>query len=102
MVLPLNSYTQWYWKIDLHNLMHFLALRFDDHAQHEIRVYAKVMLDLMKKWVPLTYDAFVRNRVNSFTLSSEGIEYLKMKIKKKKNNKINLSKKRARKPQENF
>ena len=92
MVLPLNSYTQWYWKIDLHNLMHFLALRFDDHAQHEIRVYAKVMLDLMKKWVPLTYDAFVRNRVNSFTLSSEGIEYLKMKIKKKKNNKINLSK----------
>ena len=92
MVLPLSSYTQWYWKIDLHNLMHFLALRFDDHAQYEIRVYAEVMLDLMKKWVPLTYDAFVRNRVNSINLSSEAIEYLKMKIKNKKSNKNNLSK----------
>ena len=92
MVLPLSSYTQWYRKIDLHNLMHFLALRFDDHAQYEIRVYAEVMLDLMKKWVPLTYDAFVRNRVNSINLSSEAIEYLKMKIKNKKSNKNNLSK----------
>ena len=92
MVLPLSSYTQWYWKIDLHNLMHFLALRFDDHAQYEIQVYAKVMLDLMKKWVPLTYDAFTRNRVNSLTLSSEAIEYLKMRFKNKKNNKANVNK----------
>ena len=92
MVLPLSSYTQWYWKIDLHNLMHFLALRFDDHAQYEIRVYAKVMLDLVKKWVPLTYDAFIRNRVNSLTLSSEAIEYLKMKIKNKKSSKTKINK----------
>ena len=92
MVLPLSSYTQWYWKIDLHNLMHFLALRFDDHAQYEIRVYAKVMLDLVKKWVPLTYDAFIRNRVNSLTLSSEAIEYLKMKIKNKKISKAKINK----------
>ena len=92
MVLPLSSYTQWYWKIDLHNLMHFLALRFDDHAQYEIRVYAKVMLDLVKKWVPLTYDAFTRNRVNSLTLSSEAIEYLKMKIKNKKSSKTKINK----------
>jgi len=92
MVLPLSSYTQWYWKIDLHNLMHFLALRFDDHAQYEIRVYAKVMLDLVKKWVPLTYDAFIRNRVNSLTLSSEAIEYLKMKIKNKKISKTKINK----------
>ena len=92
MVLPLSSYTQWYWKIDLHNLMHFLALRFDDHAQYEIRVYAKVMLDLLKKWVPLTYDAFIRNRVNSLTLSSEAIEYLKMKIKNKKSSKTKINK----------
>ena len=92
MVLPLSSYTQWYWKIDLHNLMHFLALRFDDHAQYEIRVYAKVMLDLVKKWVPLTYDAFTRNRVNSLTLSSEAIEYLKMKIKNKKISKTKINK----------
>ena len=56
MVLPLNSYTQWYWKIDLHNLMHFLSLRFDKHAQYEIRVYADIMLEIMKKWVPMTYD----------------------------------------------
>ena len=92
MVLPLSSYTQWYWKIDLHNLMHFLALRFDDHAQYEIRVYAKVMLDLVKKWVPLTYDAFIRNRVNSLTLSSEAIEFLKMKIKNKKSPKTKINK----------
>jgi len=72
--------------------MHFLALRFDDHAQYEIRVYAKVMLDLVKKWVPLTYDAFIRNRVNSLTLSSEAIEYLKMKIKNKKSSKTKINK----------
>ena len=53
MILPVNSYTQWYWKIDLHNLMHFLALRFDPHAQYEIRVYADVMIKILKKWVPL-------------------------------------------------
>ena len=92
MVLPLSSYTQWYWKIDLHNLMHFLALRFDDHAQYEIQVYAKVMLDLMKKWVPLSFDAFIRNRVDSLTLSSEAIEYLKMRLKNKKNTKTNVNK----------
>ena len=73
--------------------MHFLALRFDDHAQYEIRVYAKVMLDLMKKWVPLTYDAFIRNKVNSLTLSSEAVEYLKMKLKNRRANSNNVSKK---------
>ena len=52
MNLPLNCYTQWYWKIDLHNLLHFLNLRADKHAQYEIRVYAQIMLDLVKKWVP--------------------------------------------------
>jgi len=67
-------------------------LRFDEHAQYEIRVYAKVMLDLMKKWVPLTYDAFVKNRINSLTLSSDAIQYLKMKIKNKKNGKSTLGK----------
>ena len=58
MNLTLNTYTQWYWKIDLNNLLHFLALRADDHAQYEIRVYADAMLDIVKKWVPLTYEAF--------------------------------------------
>ncbi|POG51582.1 thymidylate synthase (FAD), partial [Wolbachia sp. wRi_2] len=57
--LMLNYYTQFYWKIDLHNLLHFLKLRADKHAQYEIRVYAEVMLDIIKKWVPLAYNAFV-------------------------------------------
>ena len=53
MNLTLNFYTQWYWKIDLHNLLHFLSLRADAHAQYEIRVYADAMLDMLKRWVPL-------------------------------------------------
>ena len=93
MVLPLNAYTQWYWKIDLHNLMHFLALRFDPHAQYEIRVYAKIMLDILKKWVPLTFDAFINNRVNSLSLSGNAINYLKLKLKNKKANSSLISKK---------
>ena len=77
MVLPLNTYTQWYWKIDLHNLMHFLSLRFDKHAQYEIRVYAKVILKFMKKWVPYTYEAFVKHRLEGFSLSDDGLIYIK-------------------------
>ena len=92
MTLPLNSYTQWYWKIDLHNLMHFLSLRFDPHAQYEIRVYAEVMMEILKKWVPLTYEAFVSNRLNSLTMSSHGIEYIKSLIKKRKRIPKNISK----------
>ncbi len=92
VVLPLNSYTQWYWKIDLHNLMHFLALRFDDHAQYEIRVYAEKMMDILKKWVPLTYEAFIDNRLKSLMLSSKGIEFLKNKLHRKSNNNIDISK----------
>ena len=59
MNLTLNTYTQWYWKTDLLNLMNFLRLRADSHAQYEIRVYADIMLDTVKKWVPITYDAFM-------------------------------------------
>ena len=92
MVLPLNSYTQWYWKIDLHNLMHFLALRFDPHAQYEIRVYADVMIEILKKWVPLTYEAFVKNRLSSLTLSADAIEYIKQKLNNKKVSNSKISK----------
>ena len=92
MTLPLNAYTQWYWKIDLHNLMHFLSLRFDAHAQYEIRVYADVMMQILKKWVPLSYDAFVNNRLNSLTISSQGIEFLKSVIHGKKVDSKNVSK----------
>ena len=69
MNLGLNFYTQWYWKVDLHNLMHFLSLRADAHAQYEIRVYADVMVDLLKRWVPLTAEAFVEHRLHGVTLS---------------------------------
>ena len=92
IVLPLNSYTQWYWKIDLHNFMHFLALRFDEHAQYEIRVYAEIMMNIMKKWVPLTYEAFLKNRLDSLVLSSEAIEFIKNKLHGKSNKETKISK----------
>jgi thymidylate synthase (FAD) len=57
--LPLSTYTQWYWKIDLHNLLHFLTLRVDPHAQYEIRAFAEVMAGMMKRVAPLTYEAWV-------------------------------------------
>ena len=63
MNLTLNSYTQWYWKTDLLNLLNFLFLRADSHAQYEIRVYAETMLDTVKKWVPITHSAFLDYRV---------------------------------------
>jgi thymidylate synthase (FAD) len=71
MNLTLNTYTQWYWKVDLHNLMGFLALRADAHAQYEIRVYAEAMLETMKAWVPLTYDAFTDYRRGGVHLSAK-------------------------------
>ncbi len=75
--LPVGFYTQWYWKINLHNLLHFLSLRADPHAQHEIRVYALIMLDIVKKWVPHTYEAFVNYRLEAASLSKAGLNVLK-------------------------
>ena len=72
MNLTLNTYTQWYWKTDLLNLMNFLRLRADSHAQYEIRAYADVMLDTVKKWVPITYDAFMDYRVGGTEVSAKG------------------------------
>lgn len=77
MNLPVNFYTQWYWKIDLHNLMHFLALRADPHAQYEIRVYAEAMLEILKKWVPVTYQAFMDYRMGAAELSAPGLAIVK-------------------------
>jgi thymidylate synthase (FAD) len=77
MNLTLNTYTQWYWKIDLYNLMHFLSLRADAHAQYEIRVYAEAMLETLKRWVPLTFEAFLRYRMGGAALSREGLEVVK-------------------------
>ena len=77
MNLTLNTYTQWYWKTDLLNLMNFLRLRADSHAQYEIRAYADVMLDTLKKWVPITYEAFMDYRVGGTEVSSKGKLILK-------------------------
>jgi thymidylate synthase (FAD) len=57
--LPLSTYTQWYWKIDLHNLLHFLTLRVDPHAQLEIRAYGEVMAGMVKRVAPLSYEAWI-------------------------------------------
>jgi thymidylate synthase (FAD) len=70
MNLTLNTYTQWYWKTDLHNLLHFLSLRADAHAQYEIRAYAEVMLETVKAWVPACHDAFADYRMGAATLSA--------------------------------
>ena len=72
MNLSLNYYTQWYWKVDLHNLFNFLQLRADQHAQHEIRVYAQIILErIVNPWVPLAYGAFCDYRLNARLLSEE-------------------------------
>ena len=70
MNLTLNTYTQWYWKADLHNLLGFLSLRADPHAQYEIRVYADAMLETVRAWVPETFRAFMDFRMGAATLSA--------------------------------
>ncbi|WP_247542430.1 FAD-dependent thymidylate synthase [Bradyrhizobium sp. 146] len=75
--LTLNTYTQWYWKIDLHNLLHFLRLRADPHAQHEIREYAEAILGLLKLWVPFTYEAFIDYKMGAVTLSRTSASVIK-------------------------
>jgi thymidylate synthase (FAD) len=81
MNLTLNTYTQWYWKTDLLNLMNFLRLRADSHAQYEIRVYADIMLETVKKWAPITYDAFMDYRVGGTEVSAKGKKIIQSLIK---------------------
>ena len=76
MNLSLNVYTQWYWKIDLHNLLHFLSLRADPHAQYEIRAYADAMLDTVQRWVPLACAAFLEYRMNAALISATGLKVI--------------------------
>ena len=71
MNLTLNTYTQWYWKADLHNLLGFLRLRADSHAQYEIRVYAEAMMGVLEAWVPAVAEAFRDYRLGAATLSSQ-------------------------------
>jgi thymidylate synthase (FAD) len=80
MNLPMNIYTQWYWKTDLHNLFHFLRLRADAHAQYEIRVYAEVIAQITKDWLPLAYAAFEDYRMGGVTLSAKAIAVLKRRL----------------------
>ncbi len=71
--LTLGQYTQWYWKIDLHNLLHFVRLRADQHAQYEIQQYANVLLEIIKMWVPYTYEAFTEHVRDAVTLSKTSV-----------------------------
>lgn len=80
MNLTLNYYTEFYWKIDLHNLLHFLSLRADSHAQYEIQVYALAMLDVLKKWTPYSYEAFMKYHFNGAHVSEQGIEVIRRLI----------------------
>lgn len=76
MNLTLNTYTQWYWKTNLHNLFNFLSLRADSHAQYEIKVYADEMMRIAEAWVPAATAAFRDYRLNAFTLSAQMIKAL--------------------------
>ena len=80
MNLTLNAYTQWYWKVDLHNLFHFLSLRAEAHAQYEIRVYAEEMLRVTKAWVPFAAQAFEDYRLNAFTLSAQALNMVRRAV----------------------
>jgi len=73
MNLSLNFYTQWYWKTDLHNLLNFLSLRADAHAQYEIRAYAEAMIGTVERWVPMTAEAFRQYRLGGAQLSERGL-----------------------------
>ncbi len=77
IVLPLNTYTEWYWKTDLHNLLHFIALRADPHAQYEIRAYAEALLDVVRRWTPLTCAAFEDYRLHAAELSGKALAVLR-------------------------
>jgi thymidylate synthase (FAD) len=77
ITLPLSTYTQWYWKVDLHNLFNFLRLRADSHAQYEIRVYAEAILNIVCQWVPIAHKAFLEYRMNGTYLSASALNVVR-------------------------
>jgi len=81
MNLPANVYTQWYWKVDLHNLFHFLRLRADAHAQYEIRVYADAICEMVADWVPFAYRAFDDYRMGAVTMSAQMVDCMRRMLK---------------------
>lgn len=80
IVLPLNTYTEFYWKLNLHNLLHFVGLRADPHAQWEIRQYAEIILDILRKWVPFTAQAFQDYRMDAVTFSGPAMEAVRWMV----------------------
>lgn len=76
--LPLSIYTEWYWTIDLHNLFHFLKLRMDSHAQHEVRVYANAKFNLIKDIAPFACEAFEKHVINGRKFSADEMEMIKI------------------------
>jgi len=86
--LPVSLYTEWYWKIDLHNLLHFLRLRLDPHAQYEIRVFAEAMAEVVKEQVPLAWKAFDDYALQSVKFSRLELEVLKKALRGER---VNLS-----------
>lgn len=80
IVLPLSTYTEWYWQMDLHNLFHFLKLRMDSHAQYEIRVYAEAIAQLVRPEVPMAWESFERHVLNAAKFSEDELEFLRKMI----------------------
>ena len=78
--LPVSAYTQWYWKVDLHNLLHFLSLRMDSHAQYEIRVFADAIGEAVAAWVPLVWEAFQDYRVGGAFLSRQALDVVRRRL----------------------
>lgn len=81
IVTPVSTYTEWYWKVDLHNLLHFLSLRADPHAQKEIRVYAEVICQIVEAWMPNVWEAFVDYRLEAHTFSKQEMAILQAVLK---------------------
>jgi thymidylate synthase (FAD) len=82
--LPLSTYTQWYWKIDLHNLFHFLLLRIDPNAQYELRAYADKILEIVKVWVPIAYQAFIEHQAQGVHLSRSALTVVRKLVDQQK------------------
>lgn len=78
--LPVGIYTEKVWKVDLHNLMHFLRLRLDEHAQYEVRVYAQILADFVRAWVPHTWEAFVDYELQAVRLSRMEVDALRSHV----------------------
>jgi thymidylate synthase (FAD) len=90
--LPLSIYTEWYWTIDLHNLFHFLKLRMDSHAQHEVRVYADAKFNLIKDIVPFACEAFEKHVINGRKFSADEMEMIKIFLSNEEIEKLSKSK----------